>query len=219
MKGHGHDAAQAKFKDGDELFQSVEVWSTDKLILMSSDGRAFTLGADRLPGGRGFGEPIRLSIDLEDSVEIHSMFKLDENRKRIVASSAGYGFIVPESELVSSRRAGKSVVTVPDGAVLKVCEVARGDLIGVIGSNRKMLVFERDELPEMARGKGVKLQSYRADDRLEDAIVFDREDGLFVIEPSGRNRGIPEWNEHVGKRSQAGKLVPKGFPRSGRFNS
>ncbi|MEO0817253.1 MAG: DNA topoisomerase IV subunit A [Pseudomonadota bacterium] len=219
MKGHGHDASQAKFKEGDDLFHSVEVWSTDKLILMSSDGRAFTLGADRLPGGRGHGEPIRLSIDLEDSVEIHSMFKLDESRKRIVASSAGYGFIVPESELVSSRKAGKSVVSVPDGAVLNICEVAQGDQVAVIGSNRKMLIFDREDLPEMARGKGVKLQTYRGDDALVDAIVFHKEDGLFVVEPSGRNRGIAEWADYLGKRAQAGKAVPKGFPRSGRFNS
>ncbi|MEM9739656.1 MAG: DNA topoisomerase IV subunit A [Pseudomonadota bacterium] len=218
MKGHGHDASQAKFKEGDDLFQSVEVWSTDKVILMSSDGRAFTLAADKLPGGRGHGEPIRLSIDLEDHVDIHSMFKLDETRKRVVASTAGYGFIVPESELISSRKAGKSVVSVPDGAVLCVCEVADGDQVGIIGSNRKMLVFDRGDLPEMVRGKGVKLQSYRGDDGLTDVIVFHREDGLFVIEPSGRNRGISEWTEYIGKRAQAGKTVPKGFPRSGRFN-
>ncbi|MEL6663421.1 MAG: DNA topoisomerase IV subunit A [Pseudomonadota bacterium] len=219
MKGHGHDVSQAKFKEGDELFSSVEVWSTDKVILMSSDGRAFTLAADKLPGGRGHGEPIRLSIDLEDHVDIHAMFALDDGRKRLVASSAGYGFIVPEAELVSSRKAGKSVVTVPDGAELCVCQIASGDQIAVIGSNKKMLVFEREELPEMPRGKGVKLQSYRGTDTLEDATVFHGEDGLFVVEPSGRNRGIAEWTDYVGKRAQAGKVAPKGFPRSGRFNS
>ncbi|MCI4644827.1 MAG: DNA topoisomerase IV subunit A [Hyphomonadaceae bacterium] len=218
MKGHGHDAEQAKFKDGDSLFSAVEVWSTDKLILMSSDGRAFTIGADKLPGGRGHGEPIRLSIDLEDSVDIFAMFKLDEGNKRIVASSAGYGFIVPESELVSSRKAGKAVVSVPDGAQLAVCEVARGDMIAVVGSNRKLVIFEREDLPEMPRGKGVKLQAYRGDDALADAAVFDRQDGLFVIDGAGRNKSIPEWEEWLGKRAQAGKIVPKGFPRSGMLN-
>ncbi len=218
MKGHGHDAEQAKFKDGDSLFSAVELWSTDKLILMSSDGRAFTLGADKLPGGRGHGEPIRLSIDLEDSVDIFAMFKLDETRKRILASSAGYGFIVPESELNSSRKAGKAVVTVPDGAALAVCEVARGDMVAVVGTNRKLIIFEREDLPEMPRGKGVKLQAYRGDDALLDAAVFDKQDGLLVIDGAGRNRGIPDWDEWVGKRAQAGKIVPKGFPRSGRLN-
>ena len=218
MKGHGLDPEQAKFKDGDSLFSAVELWSTDKLILMSSDGRAFTLGADKLPGGRGHGEPIRLSIDLEDSVDIFAMFKLDETRKRVVASSAGYGFIVPEGELVSSRKAGKAVVTVPDGAALAVCEIARGDMVAVVGTNRKLIVFEREDLPEMPRGKGVKLQAYRGDDALLDAAVFDRRDGLFVIDGAGRNRGIPDWEEWIGKRAQAGKVVPKGFPRSGRLN-
>ena len=218
MKGHGHDAEQAKFKDGDSLFSAVELWSTDKLILMSSDGRAFTLGADKLPGGRGHGEPIRLSIDLEDSVDIFAMFKLDESRKRIVASSAGYGFIVPESELNSSRKAGKAVVTVPDGAELAVCEVARGDMIAVVGTNRKLIIFDREDLPEMPRGKGVKLQAYRGDDAMLDAAVFDKQDGLFVIDGAGRNKSVADWEEWIGKRAQAGKVVPKGFPRSGKLN-
>ncbi|MEO0466709.1 MAG: DNA topoisomerase IV subunit A [Pseudomonadota bacterium] len=218
LKGHGVDAATTKFKDGDSLFAAEEVWSTDKLIFMASDGRAFTLEAGKLPGGRGHGEPIRLSIDLEDSVDIFDMFKLDETRKRIVASSAGYGFIVPEGELVSSRKAGKSVVTVPDGEILQVCEVARGDQIAVIGTNRKLLVFEAGELPEMPRGKGVKLQSYRGEDRLEDAAVFDQEDGLFVLDGAGRHKAISDWREWSGKRAQAGKTVPKGFPRTGRLN-
>jgi len=218
MKGHGHDASQAKFKEGDDLFKAVEVFSTDKIILMSSDGRAFTLSADKLPGGRGHGEPIRLSIDLEDNVDIKSMFKLDDARHRIVASSAGYGFIVPETELVSTRKAGKAVVSVPQGAELCVCETASGDHVAVIGTNRKLLIFAREELPEMSRGKGVKLQSYRGEDGLADAMVFHGEDGLFVVEPSGRNRGIAEWQEYIGRRAQAGKVAPKGFPRSGRLN-
>ena len=125
---------------------------------------------------------------------------------------------MPESELVSSRKAGKAVVTVPGGSHLAVCEVARGDMVAVVGTNRKLIVFEREDLPEMPRGKGVKLQAYRGDDALLDAAVFDKQDGLFVLDGAGRNRGIPEWEEWIGKRAQAGKLVPKGFPRSGRLN-
>jgi topoisomerase IV subunit A len=218
MKGHGLDLDGVKFKEGDGLFGSVEVSSTDKLILMASDGRAFTLAADKLPGGRGHGEPIRLSFDLEDTVDIVSMFRLDEARKRLVCSDAGYGFVVDESELVSTRKAGKSVVTVPDGARLVVCERALGDRVAVVGSNRKLLIFEREELPEMTRGKGVKLQNYRGSDTLCDAMIFDSEDGLMVVEPSGRMRGFPNWEEWAGKRAQAGKPVPRGFPRSGRLN-
>jgi len=146
------------------------------------------------------------------------MFKLDETRKRIVCSDVGYGFVVDESELVSTRKAGKSVVTVPEGAKLVVCERALGDRVAVVGTNRKLLIFEREELPEMTRGKGVKLQNFRGGDKLKDAMIFDSEDGLMVVEPSGRLRGFPDWEDWIGKRAQAGKPVPRGFPRSGRLN-
>ncbi len=218
MKGHGLDMDKAKFKDGDELQLYEEVLTTDKLILMASDGRAFTLGCDKLPGGRGHGEPIRISIDLEDSVDIVAMFKLTPERKRIVASDAGYGFIVEERELESNRKAGKSAVNVPSGGRLAVCDIARGNYVAVIGTNKKLLVFPKDDLPEMARGKGNKLQAYRGTDKLADAIVFDGEDGLIVTDPAGRMRGFTEWKEWIGKRAQAGKTVMKGFPRSGKFN-
>ncbi len=218
MKGHGLDIGAVKFKDGDELFLAREVWSTDKVIFMSSDGRAFTLGADKLPGGRGHGEPIRLSIDLEDHVDILTFFAFREGRKRLVASDIGYGFIVPEEELVSTRKAGKAIVTTGDDGRLAVCEVAEGDFVAVIGSNRKLLLYEASELPEMPRGKGVKLQAYRGEDRLVDAMVFDGEDGLIVIDGGGRHRGIAEWRDWIGKRAQAGRAAPKGFPRSGKLN-
>ncbi|MEL6324205.1 MAG: DNA gyrase C-terminal beta-propeller domain-containing protein, partial [Pseudomonadota bacterium] len=217
MKGHGLDVSTAKFKDGDSLFLAEELYSTDKLILMSSDGRAFTLGADKLPGGRGHGEPIRLSIDLEDSVDIVAMFKLEPARKRIVASDAGYGFIIPEAELESTRKAGKQAVNPPKGAELSVCDTVTGDQVAVIGSNKKLLVFPLSDLPEMARGKGVKLQSYRGKDTLADITTFAASDGLSVIDAAGRQRTFPEWGEWTGKRAQAGKAAPKGFPRSGRF--
>ncbi|MEM1409742.1 MAG: DNA gyrase subunit A, partial [Pseudomonadota bacterium] len=217
MKGHGVSPESTKFKDGDQLAFAEEVYTTDKIILMSSDGRAFTLPCDRLPGGRGHGEPIRISIDLEDSVEIVSMFRLDGTRKRLMASKAGYGFILQESELESHRKAGKSVVSVPNGSALAVCEVARGDHVAVVGSNRKLLIFPLDELPEMARGKGNKLQAYRGTDTLADAMVFDSEDGLIVTTGS-RLRTFEDWRDWMGKRAQSGKTVPKGFPSTGRFN-
>jgi len=218
MKGHSLDMDSAKFKDGDSLLFSEEVVTTDKLILMSSDGRSFTLPCDKLPGGRGHGEPIRISIDLEDSVDIVGMFKLEGSRKRIMASDAGYGFIVSESELESNRKAGKSSVNVPDGSRLLICDVARGDHVGVIGTNKKLLVFPLEELPEMSRGKGNKLQNYRGSDKLADIIVFDAEDGLIVTDSAGRMRGFPEWREWLGKRAQAGKAAMRGFPRSGKFS-
>ena len=216
MKGHSLDPETAKFKEGDSLYLSEEVYTTDKLILLSSDGRAFTLTCDKLPGGRGHGEPIRLSIDLEDSVGIVAMFKLDGNRKRLVASDIGYGFVVPEGELESNRRSGKSAVNTGSGALVK-CDVVTGDHIAVIGTNRKMLVFPLDELPEMPRGKGVKLQAYRGKDQLKDVTTFSGEEGLVVRDAAGRSRTFPEWQEWLGKRAQAGKAAPKGFPKSGQF--
>ena len=217
MKGHGLDAEGAKFKDGDAFYLAEELMSTDKLILIAGDGRAFTLPADKLPGGRGHGEPIRLSIDLEDSVEIRAMFKLDPERKRVVASTAGYGFIIPESELESSRRAGKQAVNPPGDSRVTICQVVSGDHVAVIGSNRKLLIFPLDELPEMARGKGVKLQNFRGKDTLSDVTTFFAEDGL-IVKTGDRHRAFPEWKEWIGKRAQAGKSAPKGFPRSGTFN-
>ena len=217
LKGHGLDLETTKFKDGDELFLGEEMHSTDKLILMASDGRAFTLPADKLPGGRGHGEPIRLSIELEDSVDIVTMFKYTPDRKRLVASDAGYGFILPERELESTRKAGKQSVKCAGGAALLVCSIVEGDHIGVIGTNKKMLIFPLADLPEMNRGKGVKLQKYKGKDKLADVTSFAAENGLVAL-TGGRQRSFPEWREWIGKRAQAGKVVPKGFPRSGKFN-
>ena len=216
MKGHGLDPDSTKFKDGDELYLTEEVMSTDKIILMASDGRAFTLMADKLPGGRGHGEPIRLSIDLEDNVDIVAMFRYEEGRKRVMASTVGYGFVVDEKELESNRKAGKQAVNPGDGT-LNVCIPVAGDMLAVVGTNRKMLIFPLDELPEMARGKGNKLQAYRGKDAMADVMTFDKEDGLIVM-TGGRHRAFPEWQEWIGKRAQAGKTVPKGFPKSGTFN-
>ncbi|MEO1101512.1 MAG: DNA topoisomerase IV subunit A [Pseudomonadota bacterium] len=217
MKGHGLDPSAAKFKDGDEFYLSEELMSTDKLIMVAGDGRAFTLPADKLPGGRGHGEPIRLSIDVDDSVEIRAMFKLEPERKRVVASNAGYGFIVPEKELESSRKAGKQAVNPPKGSRVTICQPVEGDFLAVIGTNKKLLIFPLDELPEMSRGKGVKLQNYRGKDKLADLMTFHKEDGL-IVKTGDRHRAFPEWEEWIGKRAQAGKSAPKGFPRSGTFN-
>jgi topoisomerase IV subunit A len=217
MRGHGIAADAVKFKEGDEPFLMEEVTSIDKIILMSSDGRAFTLPADKLPGGRGHGEPIRLSIELEDSVAIVGMFRLDGARKRVLASSDGYGFVVGEAELESNRKAGKQVANVSDGEALNVCVPVEGDMLAVVGSNRKLLIFKLADLPEMNRGRGNKLQSYSGRDALADAMTFDKRDGL-IVNSGGRLRSFPEWKDWVGKRAQAGKVVPKGFPRTGTFN-
>jgi topoisomerase IV subunit A len=216
MKGHGIEADSIKFKEGDGPAWMEEVMTTDRLVIMSSDGRAFILAADKLPGGRGNGEPIRLSIELEDNVDIVAMFKFDPERKRVMASSSGYGFVIPETELESNRKAGKQVVNTGEGRLL-VCAPVEGDMIAVVGTNRKMLIFPLKDLPEMSRGKGNKLQTYSGRSELADLITFDKRDGLIVM-TGGRHRAFEEWKSWRGARAQAGKVVPKGFPKGGTFS-
>jgi topoisomerase-4 subunit A len=215
IKGHGIDPETVKYKEGDGPGFTAEVMSTDRIVFMSSDGRAFLLAADRLPGGRGHGEPIRLSIELEDNVAIIDMFRFDPERRRVMASSTGYGFVVPETELESNRKAGKQIVNTGEG-VLKCCPVVEGDMIAVVGTNRKLLIFPLADLPEMPRGKGNKLQSYGGGAQLADLMTFDKRDGL-IVRTGERFRAFEEWREWRGQRAQAGKMVPKGFPRGGTF--
>jgi topoisomerase-4 subunit A len=183
---------------------------------MASDGRAFTLGADKLPGGRGTGEPIRLMIELGDDDEAVALFKYEEGAKRLLAGANGYGFIVSEDDLLASKRGGKQVLSVDAKERALVAVRAEGDMVAAIGKNRKLLIFPLSELPEMPRGKGVKLQAYK-DGGLADAIVFAKADGLSWIDASGRTRVVADWKEWIGKRAQAGLMAPKGFSRSGKF--
>jgi topoisomerase-4 subunit A len=216
VKGHGVDADTLKFKEGDELALTCTLYTTDKLLLAASDGRVFTLGGDRLPGGRGHGEPLRLSIELGDGEDILTMFVAREGARRIVAASTGHGFVVPECELVSQKRGGRQVLNVSDGARLAVIVPFKGDHVAVVGENRKLLIFAADELPEMGRGKGVKLQNYK-DGGLLDVIGFDAAEGFGWTDAGNRLRALPEWREWLGKRAGAGRMVPRGFPRTGRF--
>ncbi|MEJ0060957.1 MAG: DNA topoisomerase IV subunit A [Terricaulis sp.] len=213
LKGHVADLSELKFKEGDHAQHIVQCETTDKLLLFASDGRAFTLDAHKLPGGRGHGEPIRLSIELGDIDEAVTLFKYEEGAKRFVASHEGYGFIVGESEMLASKRSGKQILS---GRAMAAAPV-KGEQVAVIGQNRKLLIFPVSELPEMARGKGVKLQSYH-DKGLADATVFAKAEGLTWEDSAGRIRQVPEWTEYRGKRGGAGKVAPRGFSRSGRFS-
>ncbi|MBL8552371.1 MAG: DNA topoisomerase IV subunit A [Hyphomonadaceae bacterium] len=216
LKGHVDDLETTKFKEGDHPAFAVHAQTTDKVLFMASDGRAFTLDAHKLPGGRGTGEPIRLMIELEEQHTIVAMFAFEEGAKRLIASDDGHGFIVSDEELVSTRRAGKQVMNLSPGALVRVATPAIGDRIAVIGDNRKLLIFDLSEAPEMPRGKGVKLQAY-ANGGLSDAVVFAKSEGLAWVDSAGRVRAVPEWSDYRGKRASAGKLAPKGFSRSGRF--
>ncbi|WP_293679012.1 DNA topoisomerase IV subunit A [uncultured Phenylobacterium sp.] len=217
-KGRVEDPSELKFKEGDKLAFLVPAETTDKLLIFASDGRFFTLACDKLPGARGHGEPLRLMIDLDDRVGLVDVFVHRPGARRVIASKEGYGFILPEAEAIAFRRAGKQVL---NGAALVALpigtkEVGESDHLAVIGDNGKLLVFPLDELPEMPRGKGVKLQSYR-EGALRDATAFRAEAGLATVDASGRTRIWDDWRDWLGRRSSAGKLAPKGFPASKRF--
>ena len=214
-KGKVEDPSDLKFKEGDKLGFLVPAETTDKLLIFSSDGRFFTIGCSQLPGARGHGEPLRMMIELDDKVKILDVFPFKAGRKRILASKLGYGFLMPEEEALANRKAGKQVLTV-DAAGAAFCLEAVGDQLGVIGDNGKILIFPLEELPEMPRGKGVKLQTYR-EGGLRDALSFNAETGGFWIDSAGRRRDWADWQTFVGKRAGAGKIAPKGFPTSKRF--
>jgi topoisomerase-4 subunit A len=215
-KGRVADPSELKYKEGDSEGFVVPAETTDKLLIFTSDGRMFTLGCDRLPPGRGHGEPLRLMIDLEDRVDVVDIFPYRAGAKRFLASKAGYGFVMPEDDAITNRKAGKPVLTVDNGGALSCLPIMGADRVAVVGDNGKALIFNLDELPEMPKGKGVKLQTYR-EGALRDVMVFNAEAGAAWIDKGGRNVAWPEWTQWVGKRASAGRLVPKGFPASKRF--
>ena len=214
-KGRVEDPSELKFKEGDKLAFLVAAETTDKLLIFASDGRFFALPCDKLPSGRGHGEPLRLMLDLDDKVGIVDVFAHRPGTRRVIASKEGYGFVMPEEEALSFRRAGKQVLNAgAKGAAFAL--PATGDHLAVIGDNGKILIFALDELPEMPRGKGVKLQAYR-EGGLRDGLVFSGQEGPAWIDAAGRTRVWGEWRDWLAKRAAAGKLSPKGFPTSKRF--
>ncbi|OYU70107.1 MAG: DNA topoisomerase IV subunit A [Alphaproteobacteria bacterium PA2] len=214
-KGRVEDPSELKYKEGDKQGFVVPAETTDKLLILASDGRFFTLPCDKLPSARGHGEPVRLMLDLDDKTDIVDVFTHKPGAKRVLASKEGYGFLLPEDEAISFRRAGKQVLSVGAKGAAFALPVA-GDHLGVIGDNGKILIFPLDELPEMVRGKGVKLQAYR-EGGLRDAVVFKAEDGATWIDTAGRTRVWTEWKDWLGRRASAGKISPKGFPTNKRF--
>ena len=216
MKGHVDLGQEQKFKDGDGPRFAFHAETTDKILLVAENGRFFTLLGANLPGGRGMGEPVRLMVDLANDTGITDLLVYRPGQKYLLASSAGDGFIVPSEELLAQTRAGKAVLTVRDGVKTAVCTAVAGDSIAVVGDNRKMLVFPLSELPEMARGKGVRLQKYK-DGGLSDAITFTKAEGLSWKDPAGRTRTETDLIEWTGARASAGKMAPRGFPRDNRF--
>ena len=218
LKGHIADTAGLTFKEGDSLRLAFPAQTTDKLLLVTTGGKVFTLGADKLPGGRGHGEPIRIMVDMENDQDILTAFVHDSQRRLIIASTGGYGFVVPESEMVANTRKGKQIMNVSMPDETKLVVPVSGDHVAVVGENRKMLVFPLSQLPEMNRGKGVRLQRYK-DGGVSDIKCFAIDKGLSWEDSAGRafTRSKDELLEWTADRATAGRSVPKGFPRSGKF--
>ena len=216
MSGHIDLERELKFKDGDGPRFIFHAETTDRLLLLGSNGRFYTLSAANLPGGRGMGEPVRLMVDLPNDAEIVALFIHRPGRKLLLASSKGDGFIVNEDDVVAQTRSGKQVLNVKGDAKALVCRPVEGDHVACVGENRKVLIFPVSELPEMARGKGVRLQKYK-DGGLSDARTFTLAEGLSWKDPAGRTRTETDLAEWLGKRAQAGRMAPRGFPRDNRF--
>ena len=214
-RGHLADEAGLKFKEGDRSRFMLHAETTDKLLLLGTNGRFYTLGCDKLPGGRGHGEPVRLLTGLGNDHDVVSVLIHAPGRRLLVASSDGRGFVVPEDEVVAQTRTGRQVLNVSGDSEARVCAVVEGDSVAVVGDNHKLIVFPLDEISEMTRGRGMILQRYK-DGGLADVKVFTLADGLSW-QSGGRTRTETDLRLYLGKRAQAGRLAPRGFPRSNRF--
>jgi len=219
-RGHIAEEASAraavKYKEGDEERFLLNAETTDKILLFASNGRFYTLGGDKLPGARGFGEPVRLMIDLPNEAEIVGVTKYQPEQKFVVASSDGRGFIVKAEDVLAQTKNGKQVLNVDGKAKAAAFAPVAGDHIAVVGTNRKLLVFPVGQLPEMGRGRGVILQKYSGGE-LSDVKTFVKKEGLSW-KSGDRDRTETDLRGWYGSRAQAGKLPPTGFPRSNKFS-
>ena len=218
LRGHVSDLSAIAFKADDRLKLAFFAETTSKLLVFATNGRFYTIEASKLPGGRGHGEPVRLFIDLEQEADLVAVFPFRGGRKFLAASAAGRGFVVSEDECLANTRKGKQVLNValPDEA--RAVAQVEGELVASVGENRKMVIFPLDQVPEMGRGRGVRLQRYK-DGGLSDVKTFKAEDGLTWIDPAGRvftvlMRELADWR---GNRADAGRLAPKGFPKINKF--
>jgi topoisomerase-4 subunit A len=214
-KGHNVAGDDLKYKEGDAERFVLKAETTDKLLVFATNGRFYTIGVDKLPGGRGNGEAIRLMIDFGNDQDIVSLHIHKPGRKLLVAASDGRGFVVEENEVVAQTRNGKQALNLKEGVVARACVPAEGDSVAVVGENRKMIIFPLKDLPVMARGRGVTLQRYK-DGGLSDATVFAKAEGL-TWKLGDKTRTETDLMTWVGKRAQAGRMVPRGFAKANRF--
>jgi topoisomerase-4 subunit A len=220
LKGHPENLdsaiAAAKHKEGDRSRFAVPAWTTDKLLVFATNGRFYTIGVDKLPGGRGYGEPLRLMIDLPNDEDMVALRVHRPGDRLLVASSDGRAFVVAENDVVAQTKGGKQILNLADGVEAAVCTAVAGDSVAVIGENRKLLIFPLADLPEMGRGRGVILQRYRQGG-LSDVKTFTLAEGLSWVAGAGRVRTESDLTAWIGNRAAAGRLPPHGFPKSNRF--
>ena len=216
VRGHLADDAEVRFKEGDRQRWRLRACSTDKLLIFATNGRFYTLDCERLPGGRGFGEPLRLMIELGNGDDPVALLVHDPTRRLLVAADDGRGFAIEEEEAAARTRGGRQALNLSPSAKARVCAPASGDRVAVVGDNRKLLIFALDELPVMTRGRGVRLQRY-GEGGLADATVFAAADGLSWRQGS-RMRTLSDAERWTGKRGGAGRAAPHGFPKSNRFD-
>jgi topoisomerase IV subunit A len=215
-KGHLAETGDIKYKDGDRERFILRAETTDKILIFATNGRFYSIGADRLPGGRGNGEPLRLMLDLPNDHDIVEMYVHRAARKLLVASSDGRGFVVQEGDVYAQTKAGKQVLNVSGEIEARACVPVEGDAVAVVGDNRKLLVFDLSDMPEMTRGRGVILQRYK-DGGMSDITVFDKAQGL-QWRTGERTRTETDLRDWSGRRAQAGRLPPRGFPRNNKFS-
>jgi topoisomerase-4 subunit A len=218
LRGQVADLSSLAFKADDGLDHAFFAETTSKIMVFATNGRCYTIEAAKLPGGRGHGEPVRLFIELEQQTGIVDVFQYQGGRKLIVASKQGRGFIVPEDECLANTRKGKQILNVKPPDAARAITPVDGELAAAIGENRKMVVFPIDQIPEMVRGRGVRLQRHK-DGGLSDIKTFEVEKGLTWVDSAGRvfTLSLKELSDWRGNRADAGRLAPKGFPKNNKF--
>ena len=215
MKGYVNLSDEFKFKEDDGLLKAIHAQTTDKIVLLDTSGKFFTIQASDIPSGRGFGQPLRLMVDLSNNDNISEMFVFEPSASYVLASNTGHGFVVDENHIIAQTRTGRKIMNLADGEKSVLCKKITGDMVAIVGENRKLLIFKVEEIPSMARGRGVTLQKYK-DGQMSDMQIFDSNVG-FSYNRSGGVTVEKELMTWLGHRAQSGKLVPFGFPKTNKF--
>ena len=215
VKGHQYDLQDSKYKDGDGPRFSVTGWTTDKVLILSKLGKIYTIPVDKLPSGRGFGEPISLHVDFQKNDEIIDLMILEQEAEYILASSDARGFRIHGTDLLAQTKTGKQALNLKSGAKAFACKKLTGDHLAIIGENRKVLIFPLNQIPAMSRGQGVILQRYK-DGSLSDLTSFTLDEGLRW-KNGKKNFHETDLKEWLGNRAQAGRMAPFGFSRKNKF--